>query len=419
MSGREKLIAALNHQETGKIPFDLGATKATGISASLLYRMRKLHGRDEPVKIYDTYQMLGLVDEKDAKMFGIDVLGIWSDMTVFGYRNQEWIPWTTPDGTPALIGKGSAISQNGDHLYMHPQGDLNAKPSGCLPLKGGLYFDYITRKEEYDEDDLNALEDYKEQLDIMTIDDQTLEFYKQQADYYYNTTDCGIVLNAEYGNMGATTMLNGAYAKRTPGIRDFADFLTAHYWAPEYIKDVYDAWAKLCIRNLSLLKQAVGDRVQSVFLCGTDFGTQKAEIMSRDMFNEFYVPYFSRINSWVHDNTSWKTVYHSCGSLSNILGDMIGSGIDCLNPIQTSSDNMDPRTLKEKYSKNLVFWGGGVDGQTTMTNGTPDDVEKEMREHIDIFRKDGGFVFTVVHNLQATYSTENVQRVFDVLKEYR
>ena len=190
---------------------------------------------------------------------------------------------------------------------MLPQGDLNAKPSGCLPIKGGFYFDYITRQEKYDEDNLNALEDYKEQLEIMTIDERTLKFYERQCDYYYNSTDCGIVLNAEYSNLGSTTMLNGAYAKSTPGIRNFADFLAAHFFAPDYIKDVYEAWTKLSLRNLALLKQAVGDRVQGVFLCGTDFGTQKAEIMSGDMFREFYVPYFSRVNGWVHEQTKWKT----------------------------------------------------------------------------------------------------------------
>ena len=70
MNSRDKLTAAVNHKDCGRIAFDLGGTKATGISASLLYRLRKLNGRDEPVKIYDTYQMLGLIDAKDARRFG-------------------------------------------------------------------------------------------------------------------------------------------------------------------------------------------------------------------------------------------------------------------------------------------------------------------------------------------------------------
>ena len=80
---------------------------------------------------------------------------------------------------------------------------------------------------------------------------------------------------------------------------------------------------------------------------------------------------------------------------------------------------MDPEYLKGKYNKELVFWGGGVDSQTTITHGTPDDVEKEMRKRIEIFGKDGGFVFSVVHNIQDNVDLKNVQRILDVLKEYR
>lgn len=418
MNSRDKLTAAVNHKDCGRIAFDLGGTKATGISASLLYRLRKLNGRDEPVKIYDTYQMLGLIDAKDAEMFGIDVLPLWSDMTVFGYRNDKWKAWTTPDGTPALIGEGCAMSCSNGRLYIHPQGDLRVPPSGCMP-EGGHYFDYITRQGEFDEDELNGLEDYREQLEVMTIDDATLEFYREQAEDYFNNTDCGIVLNAEYGNLGAQTMLNGGYVKSTPGIRDFSEFLVAHSLYPEYIEEIFEAWTQLCIRNLKLLYQAVGEKAQAVFLCGTDFGTQHGEIMSEKMFKDLYVPYFKRINGWVHENTGWKTVYHSCGSLVNILDDMVECGIDCLNPIQTSADHMDPQVLKEKYNRELTFWGGGVDGQTTLAHGTPDDVEREMRDRIRILGKDGGFVFSAVHNLQSNVDIANVQRIFDVLKEYR
>jgi hypothetical protein len=139
MTSREVLIQALNHKE-GKIPFDLGATKATGINASKLYRLRKLFGREEPVKIYDTYQMLGLVDERDAEMFGIDVLPVWNNYTCFGYKNNQWKPWTVPDGTPALIGSDCAMTTNNGRYYIHPMGDAGAPASGCMPEEGH-YFD--------------------------------------------------------------------------------------------------------------------------------------------------------------------------------------------------------------------------------------------------------------------------------------
>ena len=101
------------------------------------------------------------------------------------------------------------------------------------------------------------------------------------------------------------------------------------------------------------------------------------------------------------------------------MDDLIESGLDCLNPIQISANHMDPQSLKDKYNKKLTFWGGAVDGQTTMASGTPDDVEQQLRHNIHILKKDGGFVCSVVHNLQSNYEEANVTRIFDVLKEYR
>ena len=80
---------------------------------------------------------------------------------------------------------------------------------------------------------------------------------------------------------------------------------------------------------------------------------------------------------------------------------------------------MEPAGLKEKYGYSLTFWGGAVDGQTTMAGGTPDDVEHQLRENIEILRNGGGVVCSVVHNLQNNYELENVQRVLDVVREYR
>ncbi|WP_371381203.1 uroporphyrinogen decarboxylase family protein [Sporomusa aerivorans] len=417
MKSREKLIAALNHQCIGKLAFDLGATKATGINASMLYRLRKAYGRDEPVKIYDVYQMLGMIDEKDMEMFGIDVVGIWSDVTCFGYRNKNWKSWTMPDGTPALVGEGFASTvDSAGTTFIYPQGDLTAKPSGRLP-KNGYYFDQIVRQEAFDEDSANAFEDYKEQF--VLYDDETLRYYEENTSYYYNNTDYGIVLNAEVSAFGAATQVIGPMLKVSPGIRDLAEWLMAHHLYPDYVKEIFEFQSDMAIKNLQLLKEAVGNKPQAVFLSSTDFGTQAGPIMSVAMFQELYTPYYRKVCNWVHENTTWKTLFHSCGSVSPFMDEMVDFGLDCLNPIQCEAANMDPQALKNKYNKKLVFWGGGVDSQSTIAKGTPDDVEKQMEERIRILGADGGFVFSIGHNIQINDPMDNVRRVFDVLKNYR
>ena len=414
MTPREKLTAALEHRAADELPFDLGATKATGISASLLYRLRKLYGRDEPVKIHDTYQMLGLIDEQDYEAFGIDVAGVCHDITCFGYRNKDWKPWITPDGTPALIGGQCNMSTDAaGNLYIHPQGDLQAKPSGRMP-KGGHYFDQLSRQEPFDEDDLDARWDYNEQFYL--YDEETLDSYAKDTDYLYKHTNMGIVINAECAAFGSTTNILAPMLKRTTGIRDISEWMMAPYLYPDYVKEVLELQAERGIENLKLLYEAVGNKPQVIFLSATDFGTQRGLLISKDFFREFYVPYYKRINDWIHTNTTWRTLLHCCGGISDIMDDMCYMGVDCLNPIQADAAGMNPAELKERFDDRLVFWGAAVDNQTTLCQGTPADVEKQFLERTKTLRKNGGFVCAITHNLQDTTPMENVQKVFELIK---
>lgn len=417
MNSREKLVRALNHQE-GKLPFDLGGTLSTGISASKLYRLRKLFGRDEPVKVFEPFAMTGMVDEQDAEMFGIDILGAYSNYSFFGYRNNSWKEWTLQDGTPALIGSEAGISFKDNRYYMHPKGDFSAAPSGCMP-KDGFYFDYLTRQEPYDEDDLDGLRDFAESFEFLKLTDETLRYFEDQVNYLYDNTDRGIVLNAIYNQIGSQTQVFGACAIHTPGIRDYSEWLAAQLMYPEYVNEIYEKWTDISLENLKLLHQAVGNKPQAVFLSTTDLGTQRGEMISPKVFRELYCPHWKKVNDWIHQNTQWKTIYHCCGSIRNFMDDFIESGMDCLNPIQTSAANMDPAELKHAYNDKLVFWGGCVDCQTTLTHGTPDEVEKELRSRIELLGKDGGLVCSIIHNIVHDVPDENILRIFDVLKDYR
>jgi uroporphyrinogen decarboxylase len=79
---------------------------------------------------------------------------------------------------------------------------------------------------------------------------------------------------------------------------------------------------------------------------------------------------------------------------------------------------MDSAKLKREYGRDLVFWGGGADPVAVMSNGTPDDVQREVRRRIDDFSPGGGYVFASIHNIQADVSPENVVAFFDAAHEY-
>ena len=136
------------------------------------------------------------------------------------------------------------------------------------------------------------------------------------------------------------------------------------------------------------------------------------------MYREFYKPYHTKVNKWIHENTNWKVMYHTCGSIVNLLDDLAETGIDILNPVQCSADGMDPHMLKEKYGDRFVFWGGGVDTQKTLPFGTPDEVYDEVLERLKIFAPGGGFVFNTIHNIQALTPTENILAMFEAIRDY-
>lgn len=135
-------------------------------------------------------------------------------------------------------------------------------------------------------------------------------------------------------------------------------------------------------------------------------------------YDDLWLPYYLRINDWIHANTQWKTFKHSCGAVENFMGRFIDSGFDIINPVQVSAKGMNPSGLKEKYGNHLTFGGGGIDTQKTLPYGTVEDIRNEVLRHCDIFAKDGGFVFNTVHNIQGNVPVENNVAMINALKEF-
>lgn len=417
MNSRERVIKALNHQKPDRVPLDLGATAQTGISASTLYRLRKAMGLEEkPVIVYEPFQILGTVDEDLRQALGVDVVGLNNPVNFMGVRNGNWKPWKMPDGTPVMMAGGFEydVDENGV-TYAYPQGDRSAKPSMRLPA-GGYFFDSIDRSGEVDEDNLDPGGDYKDSFSV--FDEDTAKYLENESKRLYEETNYAVVGNFAGGGFGDVAVLPAPFLKNPGGIRRMDDWLVAHLLHPDYILEVFEMQAEVALKNLEIYKQAVGDRVQIVWMSGTDFGTQNREFTSLEMYRKFYKPFHKRLNDWVHRNTGWKTFYHTCGSIVNMLDDLVEAGMDILNPVQCSAAGMDPKMLKEKYGKKLVFWGGGVDTQRTLPFGTPEEVRRQVRERLEIFSEDGGFIFNTIHNIVGRTPIENLLAMYETVKEY-
>lgn len=111
-------------------------------------------------------------------------------------------------------------------------------------------------------------------------------------------------------------------------------------------------------------------------------------------------------------------MFHSCGSIFNIIEYFIDAGVDILNPVQTNTSNMEPEKLKQKFGDRIVFWGGGVETQTVLPFGTKEEVIEQVKERVRIFGNGGGFVFAPVYNIQYGVPPQNVEAMIEAVMKY-
>lgn len=415
MTSRERVKKALNHEVPDKIPLDLGSTPVTGIAASTLSKFRKALGLAERlVKVHEPFQILGRVEEDVLDVLEIDVVGIELRTTFFGYTNERWNPWRTSDGTNVLVGEGFTTTEDEQgNLLIYPGGDMTVQPCAKMP-KGGFYFDALVRQEPIDPEQLDPEEWVKQMFTKFT--DEDLNHIERQASNLYHNTERAIIGNFGQGGLGDIAFVPGPWVKEPKGIRDQKEWYVAHLLYPEYLKGIFELQTEIALKNLELYRQAVGDKIEAIFISGTDFGTQIGPFISPDLYREMYKPLHKKINEWVHANTTWKTFFHSCGSIVEFLNDFIDAEVDIINPVQCSAVGMEAKVLKEKYGESLVFWGGGIDTQRILPFGTPDEVKEQVKERIDILGKDGGFVFSAIHNIQPRTPIDNLVALFEAVR---
>ena len=120
----------------------------------------------------------------------------------------------------------------------------------------------------------------------------------------------------------------------------------------------------------------------------------------------------------MHKHTGWKVFYHTCGSVVELLDDFIEIGIDILNPLQYSAEHMDLSVLKKDFGTRIVLWGGGVDTQRVLPFGKPEEVEEEVINNLKVLAEGGGFVFSVVHNVQANIPADNLRALVETFRKW-
>ena len=339
------------------------------------------------MKVIEPYQMLGEVDDELADVLGTHVHGIISRKNMFGIPQDEgWKEFRTFWGQTVLVPEKFNTSTADDgSLLIYPEGDTSVAPCAKMPTKG-FFFDAIIRQDPVDDNKLNV-EDNLEEFSLITEDD--LLFWKKS---FKKAAKTGKAVIAGFGGtaIGDIALVPAMNLKHPKGIRDVAEWYMSTVMRSDYLHQIFGKQTDIALHNMAKIYENGGDVVDVVFICGTDFGTQISTFISPEAFDNLYAPYYRKMNDWIHKNTNWKTFKHSCGAVEPFISRFAECGFDILNPVQISAAGMDPDHIKNKYGKDIVFWGGGVDTQKVLAFGTPEEVREQVQNNCRIFRKDGG-----------------------------
>jgi uroporphyrinogen decarboxylase len=129
------------------------------------------------------------------------------------------------------------------------------------------------------------------------------------------------------------------------------------------------------------------------------------------MWREFAAPYLKRLADICH-SAGVAFMLHSCGAVRELIPDFISIGVDVLDPIQTMAAGMEPAGLKRDFGDRIAFHGG-LDTQSTLPFGSPQEVRAEVRNRVGTLGKGGGYIIAPSHNIQPDTPVENILAMYE------
>lgn len=178
---------------------------------------------------------------------------------------------------------------------------------------------------------------------------------------------------------------------------------------PEIYEEVNDKVMEFYLKANEIFYEATKGELDAV-LIGNDMGSQRGLMLSPDMVRRFVIPGCKQLVEQAH-SYGLKVIYHSCGSIVDVIPDLIEAGVDVIHPIQALAFGMEPNNLKEKFGTQVSFCGG-VDTQDLLVNGSPLQVQEKVRELRNIFPT--GLIISPSHEaIMPDVPPENIKALFD------
>ncbi len=362
MNSRDRVLTALRHQESDKVPIDFSGHRSSGISAIAYRRLRDHLGMpNKPVRVYDIVQQLAVVDDDVLDRFGIDTIELGRG---FSLRDEDWANWTLPDGTPCQVPVWCLPEREQQRWVLRSR---TGRVSAQMP-DGALYFETAYYPFAVDEPRHEALREVMAECMWSTASPPGPLVEGPDGDALFTAgaqrlqalTDRAIV-----GLFGGNLLEWGQFLYRND------NFLMLLAGEPDRAHDLLDRLMELHLVDLEKYLGLVGPSIDVIGF-GDDLGMQTGPQISPKMYREFFKPRHSRLWRRAKELADVKVMLHCCGGVRPLLPDLIDAGLDAINPVQISCAGMDAAGLKRDFGKDITFWGGGCDTQWLLSHGTPD-----------------------------------------------
>jgi uroporphyrinogen decarboxylase len=380
MNSNERILATLNHHEPDRIPFDMGSCQVTGIHVVAYQNLRNALGLPEvKIQMCDAVQQLGSIDEDLVRLLNIDTRGLYP------LNSHNW----------QVVEKDA-----GDYWAYYDEWGI----THYRPKKNGLYFSVV--KVPLPSTDL-TVEDISNYSWPDVGNPERIAGLRVQAEHY-RSSGYAVVLKDSFAGIFE-------FAQRIVGMENLLMMMITNEKASCAL---FDKLLELKLDYWQTALAELGDLVDIVTYAD-DYGTQTSQIISPDMFRRLVKPRVKTLlETFAKLAPHAKRFFHSDGNVRPLIPDFLEMGVDILNPIHIRAKDMDPAALKRDFGRDLVFWGGGVDTQGVLPNGTPREVKDDVRRNIEALAPGGGYVFNTIHNIQPDVPPENIIAMWEALQEY-
>lgn len=374
MTSRERVLAAINHQEPDRVPLDIGGGSSTGIVVEGYEKLKQYLGMSGQTGEMNKIFRVARLNESVMQRLG-------SDCRPLGIKSPA--NWTPPP----------------------------AEPGTFTDIWG------ITWRQAWYGDGCYYWELARNPLAKATVED--LEMYSwpdpldpghtaglvEEAKALYEETDYAII-----GDGGFKSFWELGYM-----LRGLEQMLMDLVLNPGFVSALMSKLLEINMAATGRFLEVVGPYIH-VFRTADDLATQKGRLMSPQTYRTLLKPIYKRYFDFIKSKTEARIFYHSCGNVVDLIDDLVDIGVDIINPVQVSALG-DTAALKARFGDKVVFWGG-IDTQHALPHGAIEDVQAEVRRRIRDLAPGGGYVVGAVHNIQPDVPPENIVAMAEATRKY-